>query len=146
MIWESFVIPVSLRCETKLYTIIREWIKGQYRGQWKSRTDRQAGFVRIGIRTETDLQLTNTSSLPVHWGFPGGTHGKEPSYQCRRYKETQVRSLSQEDSLQKEMPTQSMILAWRIPWTEEPGGLQSMGSQRVRHDWATNTFTFFFQS
>ena len=38
------------------------------------------------------------------------------------------------------MATHSSILAWRIPWTEEPGGLQSMGLQRVRHDWATNTF------
>ena len=40
------------------------------------------------------------------------------------------------------MATQSSILAWRMPWTEEPGGLQSMRSQRVRHNWATNTFTF----
>ena len=45
-----------------------------------------------------------------------------------------VRSLGQEDPLEKGMATQSSILAWRIPWTEEPGGLQSMGSQRVRHD------------
>ena len=45
-----------------------------------------------------------------------------------------VQSLGQEDSLEKEMATQSSILAWRIPWTEEPGGLQSMGSQRVGHD------------
>jgi len=37
------------------------------------------------------------------------------------------------------MATHSSILAWRIPWTGEPGGLQSLGSQRVRHDWATNT-------
>ena len=47
--------------------------------------------------------------------------------------ETQVRSLGQEDPLEKEMATHSSILAWRIPWTEEPGGLQSMGSQRGRH-------------
>ena len=40
----------------------------------------------------------------------------------------------QEDLLQKEMATQSSILAWKIPWTEEPGGLQSLGSQRVEHD------------
>ena len=43
--------------------------------------------------------------------------------------ETQVQSLGQEDPLEKEMATHSSILAWRIPWTEEPGGLQSMGSQ-----------------
>ena len=45
---------------------------------------------------------------------------------------TWVQSLSQEDPLEKEMATHSKILAWRIPWTEEPGGLQHMGSQRVR--------------
>ena len=48
--------------------------------------------------------------------------------------ETCVQSLSREDSLEKEMATHSSILAWRIPWTEEPGRLQSMGLQRVGHD------------
>ena len=48
--------------------------------------------------------------------------------------ETWVRPLVQEDPLEKGMATHSSILAWRIPWTEEPGGLQSMGSQRVRHN------------
>ena len=51
--------------------------------------------------------------------------------------ETQVRSLGQEDPLEKEMATYSSILAWKIPWMEVPGGLQSMGSKRVGHDWAT---------
>ena len=45
-----------------------------------------------------------------------------------------IRSLGLEDPLEEEMATHSSILAWRIPWTEEPGGLQSTGSQRVRHD------------
>ena len=49
-------------------------------------------------------------------------------------RETWVRSLGWEDPLEKEMTTHFSILAWRIPWTEEPGGLQSMGSQRVGHD------------
>ena len=48
--------------------------------------------------------------------------------------ETWVQSLGWEDLLEKEMETHSSILAWRIPWTEEPGGLPSMGSHRVRHD------------
>ena len=48
--------------------------------------------------------------------------------------ETRVQSLGQEDLLEKEMATHSSILAWKIPWTEEPGRLQSMGSQRVRHN------------
>ena len=45
-----------------------------------------------------------------------------------------IQSLGQEDPLEEGMATHSSILAWRIPWTEEPGGLQSMGSQRVRHN------------
>ena len=49
-------------------------------------------------------------------------------------RETWVQSLGQEDALEKEMATHSSILAWRIPWMEEPGGLQSTGSQRVGHD------------
>ena len=48
--------------------------------------------------------------------------------------ETQVQSLGWEDPLEKEMAAHSSILAWRIPWKEEPGGLQSMGLQRVGHD------------
>ena len=48
--------------------------------------------------------------------------------------ETQIQSLGWEDPLEKELTTPSSILAWKIPWTEEPGRLQSTGSQRVRHD------------
>ena len=54
--------------------------------------------------------------------------------------ETRVWSLDWEDPLEKEMATHSSILAYKISWTEEPGGLQSLGSQRVRYDWATNTY------
>ena len=52
--------------------------------------------------------------------------------------ETWVQSLGQEDPLEEKMATHSSILAWRIPWIEGPGGLQSMGSQRVRNDYVTN--------
>ena len=55
--------------------------------------------------------------------------------------ETQVQSLGREDPREKGMATHSSILAWRIPWTEEPGGLQSMELQSVGHDWASTTFT-----
>ena len=48
--------------------------------------------------------------------------------------ETQVQSLGQADPLEKEMATHCSIFAWRVPWTGEPGGIQSMGSKRVRHD------------
>ena len=55
--------------------------------------------------------------------------------------ETWVQSLGQEDPLEEEMATHSSILAWRIPWMEEPDGLQPMGSQRVRHKKVTKTHT-----
>ena len=59
--------------------------------------------------------------------------------------ETRVRSLGREDPLEKEMVTHSSILAWRIPWTEMPGSLQSTGSQKVGHDWTTSLH-FHFQN
>ena len=73
--------------------------------------------------------------IPISW-----SRGEDASLVAQRLKrlpamqETWVRSLGQEDPLEKEMATHSSILAWRIPWTEEPGGLQSAGSQRVGHD------------
>ena len=59
-------------------------------------------------------------------------------------RETWVPSLDWEDPLEKGMTTHSSILAWRIPWSEESGGLQSMGSQRIGHDLATNISIFIF--
>ena len=65
-------------------------------------------------------------------GFPGGSAIKNLS----------VMQKTQVQSLEKGMATHSSTRAWRIPWTEEPGGLQSMGLQRVGHNWVTNTLTF----
>ena len=59
--------------------------------------------------------------------------------------ETWVQSLSWADPLEKEMATHSTILAWKISWAEEPGGLQSMGSQGVGHDWVTNTYLLTYK-
>ena len=69
-------------------------------------------------------------------GFPGGADGEESA--CMQM--SQVWSPDGEDPLEKAKPTRFSMPAWRIPWTEEPSGLQSVGSQRVRHDWAINTF------
>ena len=73
--------------------------------------------------------------------FPGGSDGKaSASNAAQRVKclptmrETRVQSLDQEDPLEKEMAPHSSTLAWKIPWMEKPGRVQSMGSQRVRHD------------
>jgi len=57
-------------------------------------------------------------------------------------RDTRVRSPGREDPLEKEMATLSSTLAQKIPWMEEPGGLQSMESQRVRHDWATSLMLY----
>ena len=63
-------------------------------------------------------------------GFPGSSDSKESP----AMEETWILSLGWEDSLEKDMATHSSILAWKIPWTEEPGRLQSMGSRRVGYD------------
>ena len=65
-------------------------------------------------------------------GFPGGSVVKNPAAK----QETQVQSVGWENPLEKEMVIYPSILAWKIPWTEEPGGLQTVALQKVGHDWA----------
>jgi len=67
-------------------------------------------------------------------GFPGGASGEELACQRRRHKRPWFKSLGGEDALEEGMATRSSVLAWRIPRMEEPGGLQSIESQRVGHD------------
>ena len=69
-------------------------------------------------------------SYGPHMGFPGGSDGKASA--CSAGDLGLILGLGR--SLEKEMATHSSTLAWKIPWTEEPGRLQTMGSQRVRHD------------
>ena len=78
-----------------------------------------------------DLNHMYTTRITLD--FPGGGSGKEPACQCRRH-ERRIQSLGWEDPLEKGMATHSSILTWRIPWTEDPGRLPSMGLQRVGHD------------
>ena len=66
-------------------------------------------------------------------GFPDGSVVKNPTA-IQETQEMQVQSLGLENPLEEEMATHSSILAWKIPWTEKPGGLQSMGLQRTEHD------------
>ena len=80
---------------------------------------------QFGKCAPNDLELTS----PV-LGLPGGSDGKEAA--CNVGDPGSI--LDQEDPLEKEMATHSSILVWKIPWTKEPGQLQSMGSQRVGHD------------
>ena len=71
----------------------------------------------------------------THKDFPGGAGGEEPARPCRRHKRCGV-SPWVGDPLEEAMATHSSVLAWRIPQTEEPGGLQSLGLQGVGHDWS----------
>ena len=71
------------------------------------------------------------------WGFPAGSETKKSACNAG----DRVQSLGQEDPLEKEVATHSSVLAWRIPWTENSGGLLTMGSQRVGLVWGTTTFT-----
>ena len=82
----------------------------------------QAG-IKIARRNISNLRYVATTTLVAQMVK------RQPTMQ-----ETQVQSLGWEDLLEKEMATHSSIFAWKIPWTEEPGRLQSMGSQRVRQD------------
>ena len=80
-------------------------------------------------KSQNKLQLTSKNILILVFAedFPGGSVVKN-------LQETRVWSLGQENPLERKMAIHSSILAWEIPWTEEPSRLQSMGSQRVRHD------------
>ena len=84
-------------------------------------------IVFINLHFEIVLKI---SPNPVNYSinFPGGSDGKASPW---------VRSLGQEDPLEKEITTHSSTLAWKIPWMEESSRLQSMGLQRVGHDWMT---------
>ena len=77
-------------------------------------------------------------------GFPGGTSGKEPACQCWRHKRCRFHPWIRKIPLEEEMATHSNILAWRIPGTEEPGGLQFMGLQRVEYDWSDSMPSLLF--
>ena len=79
----------------------------------------------------------------THLLFMGASLVAQKVKRLPAMQETQVQSLGQKDSLEKAMAIHSSTLAWKIPWMEEPDRLQSMGSQRVGHDWATSSSTFY---
>ena len=100
----------------KLVSVKYQW--------WKDKRDKDLDlkeilFVYLLSHVQTSLVAQTVKHLPAVW-------------------EPWVRSQGWENPLEKEMVTHSSTLAWKIPWTEESGGLQSMGSQKVRHDWATS--------
>ena len=84
------------------------------------------------IQLASGLAGIQTGAMRV-WDFPGGAKGRELTCHAANIRD-QVRSLGGEDPLEEGMAAHSSILPWRIPWTEEPGGLQSTGLQEARHD------------
>ena len=107
-----------------------------------ARLDEAQAGIKIARRNVNYLRCANDTTLTAK----REEELKSPSMKARAslvsqrvkrlptMQETRLRSLGQEDPLEKEMATHSSTLAWKIPWTEDPGGLQSMGSQRVGHD------------
>ena len=101
-------------------------------------------LVRKHFHIEAKLASTNLSQFWSwsHFFSPLASLVAQMVKNLPVMQEPQVRFLGQKAPLEKGMATHSSILAWRIPWTEEPGGLQSIGSQRARCDWVTDTFTW----
>ena len=104
----------------------------------ESEAEISRGSLRNSPSGKNSLSISFTYYLLTLTYFTGGWDGKKST--CNAGDMSLIPGL--EDPLEEEIITHSSILAWRIPWTEEPGGLQSMWLQRVRHDCGTNTFTF----
>ena len=89
---------------------------------------------KTGLQLRLAFSCCVTLCQLLNLSFPRASLVAQRLKSLPAMRETWVQSLGQEDPLEKEIATHSSILAWRIPWMKEPGGLQSTGSQRVRHD------------
>ena len=132
---------------TKLEQIISQFV-WKYKKPWIAKAIlRKNGTGGINLPDQTLQQShshQDSMELAQRQKYRSMEQNRKPRDMAQRLKhlppmwETRARSLGREDFLEKEMVTHSSILAWKIPWTEKPGRLQSLGSQRVRHDWATS--------
>ena len=114
-------------------------------GMTRAAIDLGHALILVSMRNLNSNSLFLQLCLKVKGRSLGASLGAQMLKSLPTMQETWVRSLRQEDPLEKEMTTYSSILAWIIPWTEETGGLQSMGSHKVRLDWQL-TLSFFFDS
>ena len=122
----------------KTLIFLRENSKGEKNSCASRQMDLHVGsWKRHGSREMLSRTCTSCGFCAIvdREGLPSSSDGKESTCNAGDLRLTPC----QEYPLEKKMATHSSILAWEIPWTEEPGGLQFIGSQRVRYDWATNT-------
>ena len=101
---------------------------------WNAKLNKSQDGIKITGENMNNFRYVYDTTLMAEW-----TSLVAQRVKCLpTMRDTQVQSLGWEDLLEKETATDSSILAWKTPWLEEPGRLQSRGSQRVRHDWATS--------
>ena len=107
-----------------------------FQEKWLIAYERSGGIIVMQTRFYSlkKMQAVSLFSPIQTRGFPDGTNGKQLPMQ--ETQETWVRSLGGEDPWRSAWQLNSSILTWRIPWTEKPGGLQCVGSPRIRHDWS----------
>ena len=147
---ELWVHPVHTSVSHRLFTPLTPFIPWDL-----SKEETPRGEKALGLGSDSPWSMPTFAWSPAVWPWTSDLPSLSlTSFLVRRgirlglqmvktppaVREIRVPFLDQEDPLLKGMATHSSILAWRIPRTEEPGGLQSMGSQRVRHNWATNTY------
>ena len=132
----SFFLILFIICTLKLALYLFFFLQNKLKSLWNKEEKKSINY---SIFIQDLLSYRLFYSL---FGFPVGSDGKESTHNAGDpgfiYL---VRSLGWEDPFEKEMATHSYIFAWRVPLPEEPGRLQFMGSQSVRHDLATNIFT-----
>ena len=135
--WTSTVCQVKDARHKRLRTAWLPWLKISTRGksiEMKSRLVIDRSWEEKGMKSDYLLGM----------GFPGSSVINSPPA-MQEPQEMRVRSLAREDSLEEGTATHSSILAWGMPWTEEPGKLQASVSQRVRHDCRDSTCAYWVQ-
>ena len=134
----GFLISLSA-CNTKCLVVITRFkhTAGQivFSKAQEPLLVKKPDWISLIVRCSVPPPLTSALlRISVTFSFCRASLAAQTVKRLPTVRETRVRSLGREDPLAKEMATHSSTLAWKIPWTEEPGRLQSMGSQRVRHD------------
>ena len=135
VIWKlPTVTPLINNCHTFWTGFLHTGMKPGSPKENRGNTAKDVFVITIPLVTHLFLLCLETPCFLLH----GASLVAQTVKRLPAMRETQVRFLGREDPLEKEMAIHSRTLAWKIPWTEEPDRLQSMGSQRVGHDWATS--------